>query len=64
MSVFSQQVTTRLQGTDNKRKTQITKKRRSVRKLLEDFSMFDGTYLSLISDVDQDTKMFGSNEKH
>ena len=54
----------------DKHKTQITKmihKRsipleRSVRKLLEGLNIFDGTNLTLIFDVDQDKKMFGSHE--
>ena len=60
-SALSQQVTTRLQGTD-KHETRVTKRihkrsnalERSVRKLLEGLNMFDGTNLTLISDVDQD----------
>ena len=32
---------------------------RSVRKLLEGLNLFHGTNLTLNSDVDQDTKMFG-----
>ena len=36
---------------------------RSVRKLLEGLNMFDGTHLTLISDVGQDKKMFGSHER-
>ena len=34
----------------------------SKRKLLESLNMFDGTNLTLISNVDQDKNMFGSHE--
>ena len=34
----------------------------SKRKLMESLNMFDGTSLTLISDVDQDKKIFGSHE--
>ena len=53
----------RQRQTVNKQLTQITSKihkritalERSVRKLLEGSNMFDGTNLTLIADVDQDT---------
>ena len=55
----------------DKHETQITKmihKRstaleRSVRKLLQGLNMFDSTNLTLISDLDQDTHMFGLHER-
>ena len=37
--------------------------KRSTRKLLEDLNMFDGTNLTLISDVDQDREMFSSHKR-
>ena len=68
-SALSQQLTTRLQGTDMtvwQRQTRNTNHKRirklsatfvvrSVKKLLEGLNMFDGTNLTFISDVDQDT---------
>ena len=53
------------------RQTQIKKKilkrnivlEQSVRKILEGLNELHGTNLILISDVDQDTKMFGLHEK-
>ena len=76
MSALSQQVTIKMQMSDKKvcqRQTQnknnkkkidkrITALERSVRKLLEDLNMFHGTNFNLISDIDQDTLMFGSVE--
>ena len=40
----------------------ISALQRSVRKLLEGLNTFDGTTLTIISDVDQDKYIFGSHE--
>ena len=64
-SALSQQVITRLQGTDKtvqQRLAQITKRIRErstalewlVKKILKGLNMFNGTNLTLNSDVDQD----------
>ena len=59
-SVLSQQVITRLQGTDNletritKRSTRSTSLEWNIKKLLEGLNMFNGTILTLIEDLDQE----------
>ena len=59
-------MTTRLQGTD-KHQAQITKEASPWNGhyifLLEGLNMFDGTNLTLTSDVDQDKKKTGSYER-
>ena len=67
-SALSKQETTRQQGTEiqygrDKQETQITRRihkrstalEQSVRKLLEGLNIFEGTNLTLSSDVDQNT---------
>ena len=73
---LSQQVTTRLQGTDNtvkqrqprntNNKKEPQKKHRlgMVSKLLEDLNMLNGTNLILCSDVDQDTYVKVTKTQH